>query len=138
MKVSRILFNKRVLITAPIIPDNCYKMITDRGIIIDQWKDKDENPMIRNELLKRVKDVDGIFCTLNDTINKEVIDLAGNNLKVISTMSVGYNHVDIKECQKKGIKVGFTPEVLTNTTADLCVTLLLTTARRIPEFSCIC
>ena len=48
-------------------------------------------------------------------------------------MSVGYDHVDIVECKKRGILVGYTPDVLTSATAELTMALLLATARRIPE-----
>lgn len=48
-------------------------------------------------------------------------------------MSVGFDHIDLEECRKRGIKVGNTPGVLTETTADLVLALLLATARRIPE-----
>lgn len=51
----------------------------------------------------------------------------------MSTISVGFDHVDVKECTSRGIKVGNTPGILTETTADLTLALLLTTARRIPE-----
>jgi lactate dehydrogenase-like 2-hydroxyacid dehydrogenase len=52
---------------------------------------------------------------------------------VVSTLSVGYDHIDIKACRARNIAVGNTPGVLTETSADLAVGLLLTTARRIPE-----
>ena len=57
----------------------------------------------------------------------------GPSLRAVSTMSVGYEHVDIKECTRRNIPVGFTPDVLTNATAELTVALLLTTSRRLKE-----
>lgn len=48
-------------------------------------------------------------------------------------MSVGYDHVDVKECAKRGVKVGYTPGVLTGATAELTVALLLATSRRLKE-----
>eukprot|EP01121_Diplochlamys_sp_Union-15-3_P016428 TRINITY_DN5577_c0_g1_i2.p1 TRINITY_DN5577_c0_g1~~TRINITY_DN5577_c0_g1_i2.p1 ORF type:complete len:253 (+),score=30.39 TRINITY_DN5577_c0_g1_i2:413-1171(+) len=48
-------------------------------------------------------------------------------------MSVGYDHIDVPECTKRGVRIGYTPGVLSETTADLVITLLLATARRIPE-----
>ena len=48
-------------------------------------------------------------------------------------MSVGYDHVDVEACKKRGIKVGYTPGVLTDATAELAVSLLLATSRRIVE-----
>lgn len=57
----------------------------------------------------------------------------GSNLQVVSTMSVGYDHVDLEACAQRGIKVGFTPNVLTNAAAELTVALLLATSRRLKE-----
>ena len=48
-------------------------------------------------------------------------------------MSVGYDHIDVGECQRSGILLGYTPDVLTDATAELTVALLLATARRLPE-----
>ena len=59
--------------------------------------------------------------------------ITGPSLRAVSTMSVGYDHVDVKECTKRNIPVGFTPNVLTNATAELTVALLLTTSRRLKE-----
>ncbi len=58
---------------------------------------------------------------------------SGVNLKVIGTMSVGYDHIDLAGCKKREIPVGYTPDVLTDATAELTVSLLLATARRLPE-----
>lgn len=77
--------------------------------------------------------MDGIFCTLSDKIDKDVLDSAGTNLKVIGTMSVGFEHIDIDECKRRNIRVGYTPEVLTDATAELTVALLLATSRRLIE-----
>jgi lactate dehydrogenase-like 2-hydroxyacid dehydrogenase len=64
-------------------------------------------------------------------------DLISNctQLKTISTISVGFDHIDLQECEKRSITVGNTPGVLTDATADLTMALLLATARRIPEVS---
>ena len=57
----------------------------------------------------------------------------GPNLKVIATMSVGFDHLDTGECKRRNIAIGYTPDVLTDATAELTVALLLSTARRLPE-----
>lgn len=79
--------------------------------------------------------MNAIFCTLSDKIDIDVLDSAGPNLKVIGTMSVGFEHINIDECKKRGIRVGYTPEVLTDATAELTVALLLATSRRLIEAS---
>ncbi|XP_049876392.1 glyoxylate reductase/hydroxypyruvate reductase [Pectinophora gossypiella] len=93
----------------------------------------DASPVPRAEFLKSVAGVNGIFCSLTDKIDKEILDAAGPNLKVVSTISVGYDHIDVSECTKRGIRIGYTPDVLTDATAELTVALLLTTSRRLPE-----
>ncbi|PIK37196.1 hypothetical protein BSL78_25970 [Apostichopus japonicus] len=102
-----------------------------RRCSIRQWDS--DSPVPRDELLKNVAGADGLFCLLTDKIDKAVLDQAGSGLKVVSTMSVGYNHIDIKECQKRNIPVGFTPDVLTDATAELTIALLLMTSRRLLE-----
>lgn len=89
----------------------------------------------RDQLLKGVAGKTALFCTLTDKIDAEVIERAGPNLKVIGTMSVGYEHIDLHECKKRNIRVGYTPEVLTDAVADLTVALLLATTRRLIEGS---
>jgi glyoxylate reductase len=69
---------------------------------------------------------------LTDKIDKEVLD-AAPNLRVISSYSVGFDHIDVEEATKRGIYVTNTPGVLTETTADLAWSLLMTIARRIVE-----
>ena len=62
-----------------------------------------------------------------------VFSFSGPGLKVVGTMSVGYEHIDLDECRKRQILVGYTPGVLTDATAELTVALLLATSRRLPE-----
>lgn len=74
----------------------------------------------------------GLICLLTDRIDAALLDRAPQ-LSVISTMAVGTDHIDIAACTRRGIPVGHTPGVLTETTADLAFALLLAAARRIPE-----
>jgi len=89
-------------------------------------------PIPQTKLRSKIKEIDGLICFPYDIINKATIDLA-KNLKVISTYSVGFDHIDTKYAKKKKIRVGFTPEVLTDATADLAFTLLLDILRRATE-----
>ena len=91
---------------------------------------KDE--LLEKGLLKLVTGKDGLICTVADKITSEVMDIEPN-LKVISSYSVGFDHVDLTEATKRGIYVTNTPGVLTETTADLTWALLMSTARRITE-----
>ncbi len=90
------------------------------------------DPPTREELLEHVKGKDGLLCLLTDKIDKEVFD-AAPDLKVVSTYSVGYDHIDVEEATKRGIYVTNTPGVLTEAVADLTWGLILAVARRIVE-----
>nr|CAD7395144.1 unnamed protein product [Timema cristinae] len=95
------------------------------------WAGK--SPVPREELIKQVKGVDALFCYLTDKIDEQVLESAGPSLKVIGTMSVGYDHINVSQLKKKGIKLGITPDVLTDAVAELSVGLLLATSRRLFE-----
>ena len=85
----------------------------------------------RNEILKGVKNADAIICTLSESMDAEVMEAAGTNLKVISTYSTGYEHIDYDEAAKRGIYVTNTGDVLSEATADLTFTLILALGRRL-------
>ena len=98
---------------------------------MDLWED--ELPPPRDELLRRVAGVDGLLALLTDRVDDELLDAAGPGLRVVSNYAVGFDNVDVPACTRRGIAVGNTPGVLTETTADLAWTLLMAAARRIPE-----
>ncbi|GES96795.1 glyoxylate reductase/hydroxypyruvate reductase-like [Rhizophagus clarus] len=87
----------------------------------------------REKFLEMAKGVDGIICMLTEKIDSELLNAAGPNLKVVSTVSVGYDHVDLNELRKRSILLGHTPGVLTDAVADITVLLVLAAARRIRE-----
>ncbi|XP_054647784.1 glyoxylate reductase/hydroxypyruvate reductase [Dunckerocampus dactyliophorus] len=114
------------------LPEEGLKILSSSGVCdVCMWGSY--APMPREELLKGAQGAHGVLCTLTEKIDAEVMDAAGPNLKVISTLSVGYDHLDLNEIKKRGIRVGYTPDVLTDATAELTVALLLATARRLPE-----
>lgn len=119
----------RVFVTR-IIPDAGLDRVRE-ACDADIWPD--DMPPPYETLLERVRGVDGILCTLTDQIDSHLMDTAGTQLKVISQMAVGYDNIDVQAAQKRGIKVGNTPGVLTDATADLAFALLLAAARRLLE-----
>jgi glyoxylate reductase len=98
---------------------------------LDLWSD--ELPPPRDELLRRVSGSDGIVTLLTDRVDAELLDAAGPRLRVVSNYAVGFDNVDVPECTRRGIPVGNTPGVLTETTADLAWALLMAAARRLAE-----
>ena len=87
----------------------------------------------KNVMIKKVKNVYGILCTLSEKIDSDIMDAAGSNLKVISTLSTGYEHIDICEATKRGIYVTTTGNILSEATADLTFGLLLALSRKIVQ-----
>jgi len=89
-------------------------------------------PMPKKELIAKIRDVEGLICFPYDRIDREVMDSAPG-LKVISTYSVGFDHIDVGHAKRRGIRVGYTPEVLTDATAELTMALMLDVLRRSTE-----
>ncbi len=89
-------------------------------------------PIPQTKLRSKIKDVDGLICFPYDKINSETMEVA-EKLKVISTYSVGFDHIDTESAKKRKIRVGYTPEVLTDATADLAFALMIDLLRRVSE-----
>jgi glyoxylate reductase len=98
---------------------------------VDLWPD--ELPPPRATLLERVRGMDGLLALLTDRVDDELLDAAGPGLRVVSNFAVGFDNIDVPACTRRGIPVGNTPGVLTETTADLAWALLMAAARRLPE-----
>ena len=97
----------------------------------DVWPD--DLPPPRDELLRRVAGVDGLLALLTDRVDDELLGAAGPQLRVVSNYAVGFDNVDVPACTRRGVAVGNTPGVLTETTADLAFALLMAAARRLTE-----
>jgi glyoxylate reductase len=91
-----------------------------------------ELPPPRDTLLEKVRDVEGLLSLLTDKVDAELMNKAPR-LKVISNCAVGFDNIDVAEATKRGIIVGNTPGVLTDTTADFAFTLIMAAARRVVE-----
>jgi glyoxylate reductase len=113
-----------------IIPDEGLDLIR-ASCEMDLWDG--ELPPPRDELLRRVAGVDGALTLLTDKVDDAFLDAAGPQLRVVSNYAVGFDNIDVAACARRGIPVGNTPGVLTDTTADLAWTLLMAAARRVPE-----
>jgi glyoxylate reductase len=114
-----------------IIPDPGLILLREHFPHLDLWTA--DLPPSREELIERSLGVDGLLCLLTEKIDGELMDAIGSQLKVISSMSVGVDHIDIAAATARGIPVGNTPGVLTDATADQTFALLLAAARRITE-----
>ena len=93
----------------------------------------EETPISRDELLKRVSGANVIVSLLTEKIDEEVLASAGNDLKAVCNVAVGYNNIDVAACKSKNVLVTNTPGVLTDATADIAMALILMTTRRLSE-----
>ena len=119
----------RVFVTR-IIPDEGLKMVRSAADV-DVWQGGLPPPY--DVLVEKIASVDGLLCLLTDKIDRELISAAGESLKVISQMAVGYDNIDVPAATERGIPVGNTPGVLTDATADFAWALLMAAARRVVE-----
>ncbi len=87
----------------------------------------------RTELLEAARGASGVLSTVTERIDAGFMDAAGDNLKVVANMAVGYDNVDVTAARERGIVVTNTPGVLTETTADVAFMLMLAAARRLGE-----
>ncbi|MEA2470963.1 MAG: glyoxylate reductase [Thermoleophilaceae bacterium] len=97
---------------------------------VEVWPESEPPP--RAELLARAPEVDALLTLLTDRVDDDLLD-AAPALKAIANYAVGTDNIDLDAATRRGIPVGNTPDVLTETTADLAFALMLATARRIVE-----
>ncbi|MEE9278303.1 MAG: D-glycerate dehydrogenase [Dehalococcoidia bacterium] len=121
----------RVFVTRELPGEGLQRLRARPDLDVEVWSV--DGPPPHDELLARVRGVDGIICLITDRVDAQVLDAAGPQLKVVSQVAVGVDNIDVATCGARGIVVGHTPDVLTETTADLAFALLLASARRIVE-----
>ncbi len=92
-----------------------------------------ESAIPREEFLRRAQGAEAILAILSERIDAEFLDAAGPQLRVVANMAVGYDNIDVPECTRRGVAVTNTPDVLTETTADLAFGLIIAAARRFAE-----
>ncbi|MGC8600384.1 MAG: 2-hydroxyacid dehydrogenase [Nitrososphaeria archaeon] len=120
---------QRVLVSFRFF-DEWIKFLKDNGLEVKAWDSP--VPPTKTWIKENIRDADALLCSLVNRIDSEIID-AAKKLKVISTFSVGYDHIDVNHAKSKKIRIGYTPEVLTDATADLTFGLMLAVARRMVE-----
>ena len=106
------------------------RKILDASCDIQYWAEAERPP--REEVLRRVKDREGLICLLTEKVNEELLR-AAPKLRIVANVAVGYDNIDVVACTKRGVVATNTPGVLDETTADFAWTLLLAVARRLGE-----
>ena len=99
----------------------------------DTQLNKDDHPMSVAELREALRNADAVLPTVCDKVNAEVLGADNIRAKILGSNGVGFNHIDLDAAKAAGLTVTNTPEVLTDCTADLAMTLLLMVARRAGE-----
>jgi glyoxylate reductase len=97
---------------------------------VEYWAKPERPP--REEVLRRVKDKDGLICLLTEKVNEDLLR-AAPKLRIAANVAVGFDNIDISACTKRGVAATNTPGVLDETTADFAWTLLMAVARRLSE-----
>ena len=123
-------------------------MSKPRVIVSRKWPDEVENrmreifdvqlndediPMSVSQMHEALRSADAFCPTVSDQVNAEVLSVDDLKAEIIGSYGVGFNHIDLDAARARGLVVTNTPEVLTDCTADIAMTLLLMTARRAGE-----
>lgn len=106
------------------------RQILDEVCDVEYWSQSERPP--REEVLRKVKDKEGLICLLTEKVNDELLR-AAPKLRIAANVAVGYDNVDVPVCTKRGVVATNTPGVLDEATADFAWTLLLAAARRLIE-----
>ena len=118
----------KVLATRPLFPTA--QEILNAGCEVDYWTKPER--ISKDELLKRIKDKEGLVCLLTEKVNQELLN-AAPKLRIAANVAVGFDNIDVDACTKRGVVATNTPGVLDETTADFAWTLMMAVARRISE-----
>src|SRR5260221_1058214 len=128
-ETPHLMSKKKILITWPL-PEAAMARARATYDVIAHG----DNPKITiDEMLETAKSVDAILLTLNEKCRADVIERVPENIKCISTFSIGFDHIDLEACKARGIKVGNAPHGVTVATAEIAMLLLLGSARRASE-----
>jgi len=106
------------------------RQILQESCEVEYWAKPGRPP--REEVLRRVKDKEGLICLLTEKINEDLLNVAPK-LRIAANVAVGFDNIDVAACTKRGVAATNTPGVLDETTADFAWTLMMAVARRLSE-----
>ena len=101
--------------------------------LFDVQLNETDTPMTVGQMHEALQNADAFCPTVSDQVNAQVLSVDNLKARIIGSYGVGFNHIDLDAARSRGLVVTNTPEVLTDCTADLAMTLLLMTARRAGE-----
>ena len=120
--------NVKILVSR-IFPDLTVDLLEKEGFSITSWNQ--DRPMTKKELISRAKKHDALLCTLTEKIDQDFLNSC-SHLKIISQYAVGYDNIDITEATKLGIPVGYTPDAMSEATADIAFGLMIAVSTNMP------
>lgn len=100
--------------------------------VADVWMWSENRAIPTDVLAEHIVDANGLYAMLTDTIDRALLDVAPD-LRIVSNMAVGVDNIDLGACAERGIAVGHTPDVLTDSTADIAWMLVMASTRRMQE-----
>ena len=112
------------------IPEPAVEILREAG---DVWVSPDDRPLEVSELHDAISGADVVVTLLHDKVDDAFLDAAGDQLRAVCNVAVGFDNIDVPAATKRGVLVTNTPAVLTEATADLAMTLILAVTRRIGE-----
>jgi glyoxylate reductase len=115
-----------ILVTR-IFPEAGIELMRKEGFCVNVW-DHDW-PMTQAELIANSLNSDALYCTVTENIDRHFLGKC-SHLGIISQFAVGYDNIDIEEATRLGIPVGFTPDVLSDATADVAFGLMIAASRK--------
>ncbi|KAI0074971.1 hypothetical protein K474DRAFT_1763732 [Panus rudis PR-1116 ss-1] len=121
----------KVVVTRDLGPDVMPLLLERPELDVVVWPE--DRGCDRQWFLENIKGATGALVMLSEKINDETLDAAGPSLRVVSTMSVGYDHVDLRAISSRGVRLGHTPDVLTDAVADVSIMLALMAGRNAKE-----
>ncbi|AKG73291.1 2-hydroxyacid dehydrogenase [Salinicoccus halodurans] len=120
---------KKIVITRNINPDIIAKLRKDFEVAV--WEE-DQKPMPRGKFLEETKDAHAVLTMLSDKIDEEFLANAPD-LKIVANLAVGFDNIDLEAAHRHEVVITNTPDVLTETTAELAFTMMLVSARKVLE-----
>jgi glyoxylate reductase len=112
------------------IPEPAVELLREAG---DVWVSPEDRPLETEELHDAVKGADVAVTLLHDKVDDAFLDAAGDQLRAVCNVAVGFDNIDVPAATKRGVLITNTPAVLTEATADLAMTLILAVTRRAGE-----
>ncbi|GEC91761.1 2-hydroxyacid dehydrogenase [Brevibacillus brevis] len=122
------MIKQQVFVTRKLNPEVIAML--EKVAVVEQWTKN--APIPRELLLEKIEHVDAVLTMLTERVDEEFL-ASTKRLRIVANMAVGYDNIDLEACRRHEVIVTNTPDVLTESTADLAFALLMATGRRLTE-----